>query len=183
MVFAGLLVGPSPAHAAVSYDSYFVFTKNWSDPTNSRLDWYVYRADLDPPRMTTHVSWRAGSGTGSTDDCYTNNGWLPNGWYTVKYIHNYNGTKIWGNVFALNNKVCSKGTVTRTELFIHSEETQSGGQYCPTSGDDPQCWEGNGDYHSSACIKLTPADVKSAASYFLAVNSEGVTYSNKLLVQ
>lgn len=182
MVVIASLAVESPAHAAATFDSWFVFDKNSSDPTNSTLHWYSYRSDLDPPRLVTHKTWRAGSGTGSTDDCYSSHGWLPNGWYSVRFDHDYDGTKIWGYVFALNNKVCSDGGTTRTELFIHSEMTRSGGQSCPSSGDDPQCWEGNGDFRSAGCIKLRPADVKDAASYFLAVNSENTTYSHKLQV-
>src|SRR5215467_5601043 len=125
---AAVFFGAAPANAAVTYDSYFVFVKNHADPTNSTLNWYVYRSDLDPPKLTSHVSWRAGSGNGSTNECLTNQGWLPSGNYSVTYHSQYNGTKIWGKVFALSNHVCSNGSVTRTELFIHSEETVSGGQ-------------------------------------------------------
>ena len=59
------------------------------------------------------------------------------GWGTIK-----------GRVFYLSNKPCWNGT-WRSELFIHSEETAAQGQYCPTAYDDPFCWEGDYDYHSS----------------------------------
>src|SRR5919197_866227 len=45
----------------------------------------------------------------------------------------------------------------RQELFIHSEETASNGQYCPTIYDDPFCWDGDFDYKSAGCIKLSRA--------------------------
>jgi hypothetical protein len=182
-----LVAGATPAHAAVTYNSYFVYDKNPSDPTNSTLHWYVYRTDLDPPRLTTHETWRAGSGIGGTgagkNDCATSRGWLPNGWYSMKLMETFNGSRIKGVVFQLNNKECAAGGTTRTELFVHSEMTSSGGQSCPTSGDDPFCWEGNGDYKSEGCIKLKPADIKEAASYYKAVgNRANVNYSRKLLV-
>jgi hypothetical protein len=185
-IVAATLVGASPAQAATSYVSYFIFDKNWEQPNNSTLTWRVYKIVDGTSKNIETKTWRAGSGLGvnnhGTDECYTSHGWLPNGTYSMRFDHDYNGTKIWGYVFALSNKTCAGGSTTRDELFVHSEMTSSGGQYCPTSKDDPQCWEGAGDYSSEGCIKLSPADVKAAAAAFLAYNSENVTYSSKLFV-
>ena len=83
-------------------------------------------------------------------------GWLPTGYYDLwGHWDNYNGA-IAGRVFYLQNKPCWNGT-WRTELFVHSEETAGQGQYCPTAGDDPYCWEGAYDYYSNGCIKVSRA--------------------------
>jgi hypothetical protein len=67
----------------------------------------------------------------------------------------------------LSNKVSATTGATRTGLFIHTEETPSNGQYNPTSGADPQCWEGPGDYVSRGCIKLSyPYDIDAAHWYW-----------------
>jgi hypothetical protein len=180
-------IGAAPAQAAVSYDGSFTFDKNASDPTNSTLTWTLYRTDLDPPRKTTEISWRAGSGIGTTDvgeqPCTKNKGWLPNGSYSVTLHENFHGSKIHGVVFQLSDKACKPGSSTeRTELFIHSEMNNDGGQTCTSNPDDPTCWEGNGDYKSNGCVKLKPADVKEAASYFKVAFKAEKTYSNKLNV-
>ena len=36
-------------------------------------------------------------------------------------------------------------------------KTAGQGQYCPTAGDDPYCWEGAYDYYSNGCIKVSRA--------------------------
>jgi hypothetical protein len=159
-------VGVAPAQAKVTFTSYLTFDKNPKNPQNSRLTFQVYRTDLDPPRRQVDLSFRAGSGLGSTNDCASGRGWLPNGWYTTKVEKHHNG-KIHGVVVALPNKKCSKGTTTRTELFIHSEMTTAGGQSCKKGVDLITCWEGNNDYKSNGCIKLKPADVKTLADYLV----------------
>ena len=86
--------------------------------------------------------------------CWVGHGWLPTGYYDLRgHWNNYNGT-IRGRVFYLQDKTCWNGT-WRTQLFIHSEETADQGQYCPTAGDDPYCWDGPSDYYSNGCIKLS----------------------------
>jgi hypothetical protein len=81
---------------------------------------------------------------------------VPTGYYDLwGHWNNYDG-KIAGRVFYLQNKPCWNGT-WRTELFVHSEETAGQGQYCPTAGDDPYCWEGPSDYYSNGCIKVSRA--------------------------
>ncbi len=59
-------------------------------------------------------------------------------------------------MFRIQDKQCWNGT-WRTALFVHSEETAANTQYCPTSYDDPFCWEGDSDYYSNGCIKLSRA--------------------------
>lgn len=113
------------------------------------------------------TSWRAGSGT-TTNECERDRGWLPAGWYNRHAVyHNYDST-IKGRAFWVEDKRCYNG-MWRTELFIHTEETASQGQSCPTSGDDPYCWEGDSvtpsDYTSQGCIKLSPTHIGQAHNH------------------
>jgi hypothetical protein len=106
--------------------------------------------------------WRAGSGSGKTA-CEKNN-WIPLGSYDVPFHDdNYNASLIKGRVWRLSDYQCSNG-VRRTELFIHSEETSNNGQSCPTSDDDPFCWEGANDYYSNGCIKIARMPVTNGQS-------------------
>lgn len=172
-------VAATPAHASAQFTGNFVFTKNHKNPSDSRLTWTVYRSDLDPPRKILQQSWRAGSGTGSTNSCTKNHGWLPDGWYKTTLHLRYNGSKIKGVVFALDDKACKPHGTKRTELFIHSEMTRTGGQDCRS---EPRCWNGDGDYKSNGCIKLKPADIKAAASLYKRYYPENRTRSNMLFV-
>jgi hypothetical protein len=100
-------------------------------------------------------SWyRAGSGNGGTKACEYHN-WLPLGTYDV-WFHDdsYGGSLIRGRVWRLQNFFCAHNGVTRTELFVHTEETQDRGQACTSHPDDPFCWEGANDYYSLGCIKV-----------------------------
>lgn len=153
----GVAVVSSPASAAAaSYYGWFDYARNNSN-VNGLLAW-GYIVDDVPPIHATY--WRAGSGSFPGDGT---NGWLPAGFYSVRgHWDNYNGTQIWGRVWYLSNKYSSAG-VLRTSLFIHTEETSSNGQYNPTAGDDPKCWEGDGDYYSLGCLKLAyPVDIDRA---------------------
>jgi len=106
--------------------------------------------------------YRGGSGSG-TNACQTNN-WIPVGTYDVPFHDDhYPGSLIQGRVWRLSDYQCSNG-VRRTELFIHSEETSSNGQYCPTGGDDPFCWESTNDYYSNGCIKIARMPVTNGYS-------------------
>ncbi|SHN46497.1 L,D-transpeptidase family protein [Cryptosporangium aurantiacum] len=173
-------VGAAPAQAKVTYKGYLTFDKNPQNPQNSTLTWELYRTDLDPPRRTTKVSWRAGSGVGVTNPCTRQRGWLPNGQYSVTLLEGYNGSKIWGTVFRLSDKACKPGSkIKRTELFIHSEMTKSGKQ----GKTEPQRWDGNGDFKSAGCIKLRPADIKSLAKYYKIAYKPGKTYAKVLTVK
>lgn len=118
---------------------------------------FTWQNDATGVQRATQA-WRAGSGS-STDECWVSHGWLPAGMYDVLgHFDGYNGSLIKGRVWQLQDKRCNGGTGTlRTQLFIHSEETADTGQYCPTAGDDPFCWEGDFDYYSAGCIKLAHA--------------------------
>lgn len=155
----GAAVNAPPAAAARSC-LYFEFVKNTN--INSTLYW---RWMDDYGRCLHSDSWRAGSGV-TTDPCQTNQGWLPNGWYDLDstgHVDGYGGMAIKGRVWSLQDKNCSDGT-PRTELFIHTEETQSNGQSCSSDPDDPWCWDktaacstcgaGTNDYKSEGCIKV-----------------------------
>jgi hypothetical protein len=136
--------------SAWGYYTYFDFARQSNIASALTMVWQPL-----PGKFST-VSWRAGSGT-STDACWIGHGWLPSGWYDLNgHWDNYNGSSIRGRVFYLQNKPCWNGT-WRTELFVHSEETADQGQYCPSVYDDPFCWEGDSDYYSNGCIKLSRA--------------------------
>jgi hypothetical protein len=96
--------------------------------------------------------YRAGSGNGGTNGCAYGN-WLPNGTYTVRMHSDFYSGLIKGRVWYLSDYYCSNG-VTRTELFVHSEETASQGQTCGSPYDERYCWDGNADYYSLGCIKV-----------------------------
>lgn len=106
--------------------------------------------------------YRAGSGSGF-NECQTNN-WIPAGRFTVPWHQDhFAGSLIQGRVWRLSDYQCTNG-VRRTELFVHSEETSGQGQYCPTGGDDPFCWESVNDYYSNGCIKIARMPVTGGAS-------------------
>ena len=149
---AGFVAGVLPARAEAAYIGWFDYARNNSN-INGTLTW-KYTVNDNPPVYA--VSWRAGSGSYPNDRKQTasqSGGWLPSGWYSIRgHWNNYNGSAIFGRVWYLSDKVNSFGEM-RTSLFIHTEETPSNGQYNPTSGDDPQCWEGVNDYYSHGCMQ------------------------------
>jgi len=153
------------ACASAGLRTYFSFHRYTN--TNSTLT--IIRQDTTTGRNVAQESFRAGSGT-TTNECESYKGWLPAGWYTlVGHFDHYDGSSIKGRAWQLSDKRCAGTGTLRTELFIHSEETASQGQYCPTSGDDPFCWEGDFDYKSAGCIKLAhappyPSDIARADS-------------------
>ena len=119
---------------------------------------------------TTEGKWRAGSGNGSqwSNDCAVNRGHLPNGTYQTTWHNNYSGNVIKGRAVYLGNKLCSAGTATRTELFIHSEQTVNNTQ---SSTIESQRWDGDEDYKSEGCVKLHPNDI--AALFKLSASEPG----------
>ncbi|MEV6248877.1 peptidoglycan-binding protein [Streptomyces sp. NPDC051742] len=135
------------------------FEKNWKYPTYSKLS--LVRDGK------TLKSWRAGSGK-NKDECASEVGWLPSGSYKVQgHFTNRDGNAIDGYAIQLPDKPCrpKAGTkqqrVTRTDLFIHSEMTRTGGQgEDDPNRDDSDRWENADDYKSLGCIKLTPTDIK-----------------------
>lgn len=177
--------GVASAQAAESYGytTRLTFDKNPSSPSNSRLNWQVYRVN-DSGQMIKIVdrSWRAGSGIGNTNECTSNKGWLPNGEYDVTLYPAYNGSFIKGVAFRLNDKWCNPrlGHTKRTDLFIHSEMTRTGGQGTAES----QRWTNSNpnDYLSAGCIKLNPTDIKAFASSWQQYHQPGSTARLKLRV-
>lgn len=143
-----LLWNAVPALAAPGwgYGNHMWF-KPGSGPTNGTL--YAYKNSY------VYTSMVAGSGNGS-GSCIPNAGRIPDGWYNGYngyHIDNKNNL-IKGRVWGLSDKDCGDGTI-RTELLVHTEETANNGQYCPTGGDDPYCWEDSNDYKSIGCVKIS----------------------------
>jgi hypothetical protein len=158
-VLAAVVAALTAVPGASAYYTSFDFARQTNSASTLTIVWQPI-----PGHFAT-ASWRAGSGT-STDACWIGHGWLPAGRYDLNgHWDYYNGSAIKGRVFYLQNKQCWNGT-WRTELFIHSEETADQGQYCPTVYDDPFCWEGDSDYYSAGCIKLSragfPSDLRLA---------------------
>jgi len=103
----------------------------------------------------TGIATRAGSGS-STDPCAKGAGWIPPGTYGVREHTIHKDDTIAGRTWWLTDAQCSSTNATvRDELFIHSEETSAQGQTCTSASDDPYCWEGEFDYKSNGCIKLS----------------------------
>ena len=152
---AVLLSVMSPAEPAMATPGWAFGNDMWFKPgtTNINGTLRAYKNDAQYTSMT------AGSGLSSSyTPCQTSLGRLPDGWYgsaNGHHIHNKNGTDIDGRVWGLEDKDCGNGTV-RTALFIHTEETVNNLQSCPTSGDDPHCWEtADWDYRSLGCVKIS----------------------------
>jgi hypothetical protein len=191
MLLTAAFIGVSAAPAqAVEYITTLTYDKNPSNPSDSRLIWKVYHVEGDVVKHVEQNVFRAGSGKGTltqnTNECLNNYGWLPNGYYDVTLHEYYNGNVIKGIVFRISDKWCSGGSAERTQLFIHSEMTQNHGQYCPTSGDDPQCWEGVtgsiNDYKSEGCIKLSYSDIDTFRWQWRRFYGVGQKVSGKLSV-
>ncbi|WP_328471663.1 hypothetical protein OHA21_07805 [Actinoplanes sp. NBC_00393] len=93
------------------------------------------------------ITMKGGSGDGTSNECTTNRGWLPNGKYNARYEKNHqtDSAVVKGSVWNLGNKTCAAGTVTRTELFIHSQGGNGGG------------WS-ESNYKSAGCIKINQTD-------------------------
>jgi hypothetical protein len=98
----------------------------------------------------TQVVWtvRAGSGNGpnAENSCVKNQGWLPDGTYSITAtFHDHDGT-VTGPAVELSNKACHDGT-ERTALFIHSSYPWS-----------------TAHYNSDGCIKVSNTGGPSNAS-------------------
>ncbi|MEU7089990.1 invasion associated locus B family protein [Streptomyces achromogenes] len=155
---SGTAVSRAAAGSTGTY--YFLFDKNQSDPTKSKLS---YMKSV-PGQDKVIKSYRAGSGNGSKDECAPMRGWLPNGSYKVlgHEKHKAGGKKgINGYAIHVQDKYCKDGRTKRTELFIHSEMKPDGEQGAKLPGqDNPYRWDGVRDYYSYACIKLTPNHIR-----------------------
>ncbi|KQX50158.1 MULTISPECIES: L,D-transpeptidase [unclassified Streptomyces] len=155
---------PKPADAPTT----LVFDKNQSDPTDSRLS--VFRG------TKLWATYRAGSGLKDKDDCARARGWLPNGNWKIKLkTPTYNGNLIKGYAIQLEDMKCSKGTLTRTEMFIHSEMNRDGS----AGSTERRRWDGAGDYKSNGCVKLNPTDIK---KMFRLFNREEIGWPTHLRV-
>jgi hypothetical protein len=130
---------------------------------------YVRRlADSQPHGTLTLTACVAGAaqqltvpaGSGRVEnECAQDAGWLPLGTYAI-YRHTMAGPKgfngiIKGTTWGIGGKRCTKGKV-RGDLFIHSEMTKLGGQGTPGTH---SAWDGNSDYLSKGCIKVSPVDI------------------------
>jgi hypothetical protein len=151
------------AGTAVAKAGATVTTFDFHRITNTNSVLTIFRQDTLDGRVLNQQSYRAGSGL-NTNECdsaaYDNvGGWLPAGYYSLLgHWDQYPGTKIQGRVWRLQDKRCSGGTGTlRTELFIHSEETSSNGQTCKDPYIEQFCWDGDSDYYSLGCIKISRA--------------------------
>ncbi|AZQ74854.1 murein L,D-transpeptidase [Streptomyces luteoverticillatus] len=139
------LLAPADRATAGGGGTYLRFTKH--TPDDSRLTYVRHGRPV--------VTYRAGSGK-VPDECLRGRGWLPDGTYTLGRHHRaYDGNLIKGYAVELGTKRCHDGT-DRTELFIHSQMTRSGGQ----GRGGYQRWDGPADYTSHGCVKLRPADIK-----------------------
>ncbi|MGW0701641.1 L,D-transpeptidase [Streptomyces sp. NPDC002867] len=162
----GVVAADAPAVAKAAGKTskyYFLFDKNWSDPTQSRL----YYMKSRPGKDKIVRSYRAGSGNGSTNECAKNAGWLPTGTYNVgkQTTRKDGGPKgINGYAIPVSNKWCKpkpgQRKVQRDALFIHSEMRSNGKPGRPTNGDNPYAWDGPRDYYSLGCIKLSDKHIR-----------------------
>ncbi|MEU7471793.1 L,D-transpeptidase [Streptomyces sp. NPDC044984] len=126
-----------------------VLDKNPDDPTDSTLS--VHRDGK------LRAAYRAGSGLGGQDDCARAQGWIPDGdWRIRSRTRTYDGDLIKGHAVHLQDMTCSRGTVTRTEIFIHSETNRDGSE----GTSEARRWDGPGDYASNGCVKLNPTDIE-----------------------
>jgi hypothetical protein len=131
----------------------FYFSKNWNSNANSWLTFYwsangtVYRH-----------SQRSGSGNSTsqgTNECASDQGWLPNGLYTgVDAIQNKTDglAVVRGSVWNMFAKNCVYGT-NRFGLFIHSNGPNNGS------------WTDN-NYYSQGCIKVNQVDRNNMAWWY-----------------
>ncbi|GAA0597187.1 L,D-transpeptidase family protein [Streptomyces crystallinus] len=152
------------AAASRSY-TYLSFKINRKDTSNSRLS-LVYVQVVNPDKVRTYTvkTWRAGSGTGSTNSCLKNRGVLPSGEYKIQQFeaHKDGGRGgIHGLAWYIGEHRCKPGGVKRDALFVHSEMLPNGKQ----GSTEPYRWDGNSDYKSNGCIKLKPSDARDLAGF------------------
>lgn len=159
VVAATGLPAPASAVAPVAVGNYddspwFTFEKNYASPLNSTL--YAY---VSVGGVRYRMLQRAGSGNGTTNQCTSNLGWLPNGIYSnrdddprsvFQFFNKTSGsTVVRGWVWNLGDKWC--GSKYRTELFIHSQGYSG--------------WT-NSNYASAGCIKINQVDRADLAHMF-----------------
>ncbi|WP_406341025.1 L,D-transpeptidase family protein [Streptomyces sp. NBC_00648] len=152
------------AAASRSY-TYLSFKINRKDTSNSRLS-LVYVQVINPDKVRTYTvkTWRAGSGTGSTNSCLKNRGVLPSGDYKIRSFeaHKDGGPHgIHGLAWYVGEHTCKPHGTNRDALFVHSEMLPNGKQ----GRSEPYRWDGNSDYKSNGCIKLKPSDARDLAGF------------------
>jgi hypothetical protein len=161
LVAVTALIATASLAAVAAAGTITTFEFQRSSNTNSLLT--IYRQDTLDGRILNIASYRAGSGLNGNEcdsAAYDNvGGWLPAGYYSLwGHWNNYQGSLIQGRVWRLQDKRCQGGAGTlRTELFIHSEETAGNEQACHTPYIERFCWDGDGDYYSVGCIKVSRA--------------------------
>ncbi|WP_409470376.1 L,D-transpeptidase family protein [Streptomyces sp. HC307] len=126
---------------------YLLFSKNQHKPAASTL--YIMR------NGKAIKKYRAGSGV-TTNPCASQKGWLPNGVYQITGHQKNRNSIIKGYAIGLSNKRCSPNGTLRSALFVHSEMAVNGGR----GSSEPTQWNGEDDYKSLGCIKLSPPDIK-----------------------
>lgn len=155
MVMLGMAM---PAQAAsrevIGYSNeepWLYYQRNAASPLNSPLTMYF---SINGTRYASTV--RGGSGDGTTNDCTSNRGWIPAGHYESipHYRKTWGNTTVRGWVWELGSKPCHNGSVTRTELFIHS------------NGIEGTAW--NGNYATAGCIKVSQVDRGDFSSWWRA---------------
>jgi hypothetical protein len=160
------IVAPAQAASRVVVGSgnetpWVVFERLAASPHNSPLTMYF---SIGGTKYSSRV--RAGSGDGSTNDCLTNRGWLPGGTYNniPHYRKTWGNTVVRGYVWELGSMACHNGSVTRTELFIHS------------NGIEGTTW--NGSYATQGCIKISQVDRGDLSSWWRSAynNASGDLY-------
>jgi hypothetical protein len=116
-------------------------------------------------------------GRGTTDACYKNHGWLPDGRYSLRQYDDYHASLINGRVFRLSDQRCASGTL-RQQLFIHTE-AGPGNTQCPDRPGDQVCrWEYPkiNDYTSHGCIKMSPAAILALTRDYHRFFKAGIRY-------
>lgn len=156
------------------------FSINNADTSNSTISFYTSVSSYFYGTTTWNryrVTSRAGSGTGTTDQCSVGNGPLPKGTYGPAYSgtnfkhENRTGwnTAVEGHVWFLDTKDCggwnSQGGI-RNELFVHG------------SGDN---WDAHTGYYSNGCIKLHNTARRTTYHYWRLAWGTNSTSSSKYL--
>jgi hypothetical protein len=154
----------------------FIYDKNncvanCGTPPKLRMTYGWYDGEIW--HCCTTVSKTGGSGARSGDnknDCAVNVGWIPDtdqpsydNQYWLDHYESYPGSLIHGTAWLIMNSryggsyanCDSDSSWERSELLIHSEMTGDHEQDCSGDPDDPWCWDGQDDYYSLGCIKVS----------------------------
>ena len=160
-ILAGVAAAAALALTSAATVGATVTTFDFRRSTNTNSLLTIYRQDTLDGRILNQASYRAGSGqnTNACDSAAYDNvgGWLPGGYYSLwGHWNYYTGSAVQGRVWRLQDKRCNGGTGTlRTELFIHTEETSAAEPSCVNPYIERACWDGDRDYYSNGCIKIS----------------------------